>query len=118
MPTPESADVPMALLPTPRMAKFESEKFVFVNVMLGNTCCSSVVFVMFCRANCAPENALTAIGTSWSDCDWRWAVTTISSTPDACAAAAGPVFDDGRCGAPAVVDDVAVPVEGVTAVSF
>ena len=64
--------------PMPRIVKLEEVKFVFVKVMLGSDCCNATGLTICCLSRLSAVNAVTAIGTSCSRCDWRCAVTTIS----------------------------------------
>ena len=54
-------------------------KFDLVKVMLGSVSWRSDALSICCAARLCAVKALTAIGTSCRLCDWRCAVTTISS---------------------------------------
>jgi hypothetical protein len=87
--TPGSALEEITKFPMPRMLRFEPPKFVEVKLTFGVFICRSEV-LMICRSSSmVPENALTAMGTSWMLSWRRWAETMTSSM----------AFDEAACSA-------------------
>jgi hypothetical protein len=79
MPVAVSQEKPTQRSPTPRMVKLDEVKLVLVKVTLGTVSCRSLAFSICWRSSWAPLKAVTEIGTSWSSCARRWAVTMICS---------------------------------------
>ena len=78
MPVAVSQVAPVHKSPMPRMVKLEVVKLVLVNVTFGSDCCNASGLTICCFCKLSAVNALTAIGTSCSRCDWRCAVTMTS----------------------------------------